>query len=405
MRIVEINMTNFGSTGKIMLQIAEMVNSNHGSAICCVPSSRVNKKNKQENQVFIGTILTRQIHRYLARYTGFQDCFSIIATIRFLKHITKYKPDLIHLHNIHGNYINLPMLFHYIKKYNIPVIWTLHDCWSFTGQCPYFTMVKCSKWQTGCYECPQTNIYPSSYVDRTRTMWKLKKKWFEGVENLIIVTPSHWLANLVKKSYLKNYDVRVIHNGIDLKVFHPTFSDFREKYNIGMLKKIVLGVAFDWGEQKGLDIFIKLSQELDEEKYQIVLIGTDEIIDKGLPRNIISIHRTHNQTQLAEIYTVADIFVNPTREENYPTVNMEAIACGTPVITFNTGGSPESVEENTGLVIPCDDFELLKLSIKKICELEIFSERDCVESAVKFDKNKKYEAYIKLYESLIEDDG
>lgn len=154
----------------------------------------------------------------------------------------------------------------------------------------------------------------------------------------------------MKKSYLKNYDVRVIHNGIDLKVFHPTFSDFREKYNIGMLKKIVLGVAFDWGERKGLDIFIKLSQELDEEKYQIVLIGTDEIIDKGLPRNIISIHRTHNQTQLAEIYTVADIFVNPTREENYPTVNMEAIACGTPVITFNTGVSPESVEENTGLV-------------------------------------------------------
>ena len=403
MRVVEINMTNFGSTGKIMLQIAEKVNSNHGSAVCCIPSSRANKKNRQENQVFIGTILTRQIHRYLARYTGFQDCFSIIATIRFLRRITVYKPDLLHLHNLHGNYVNLPILFQYIKKNNIPVIWTLHDCWSFTGQCPYFTMKKCLKWQTGCYECPQINIYPSSYIDRTRIMWKLKKKWFEGVENLIIVTPSHWLANLVKESYLKNYDVKVIHNGIDLEIFHPTLNNFREKYKIDMSKKIVLGVAFDWGVRKGLDIFIRLAQELAGEKYQIVMVGTDDTIDKELPNNVLTIHKTNNQIQLAEIYTAADVFVNPTREENYPTVNMEAIACGTPVITFNTGGSPEILRKNTGLVIPCDDFNALKLSIKKVCETQMFSERDCVEYAKIFDKDTKYEEYIKLYENFSKD--
>ena len=406
MRIVQINGGAKGSTGKIMMGIADIAKLQGHEVMCASPITSTNRDaGKNCGYYRIGNYYSRRFNVALARMTGFNGCFAWIETYRLLKKIDKFSPDIIHLHNLHDSYINLPMLFNYIKKIDIPVVWTLHDCWAFTGQCPHFTLAKCDKWKTGCYDCPQYREYPASLYDNTKKMWKLKKKWFEGVENLIIVTPSHWLANLVKKSYLKNYDVRVIHNGIDLKVFHPTFSDFREKYNIGMLKKIVLGVAFDWGERKGLDIFIKLSQELDEEKYQIVLIGTDEIIDKGLPRNIISIHRTHNQTQLAEIYTVADIFVNPTREENYPTVNMEAIACGTPVITFNTGGSPESVEENTGLVIPCDDFELLKLSIKKICELEIFSERDCVESAVKFDKNKKYEAYIKLYESLIEDDG
>mgnify|MGYP002532974705 FL=1 len=157
----------------------------------------------------------------LARITGYNGCFAWIETHKLLKEIDKFHPDIIHLHNLHDSYINLPMLFSYIKKHDIPVVWTLHDCWSFTGQCPYFTMVKCDEWKTGCHDCPQYKEYPSSLYDNTKMMWRLKKKWFTGVKNMTIVTPSKWLAGLVKESYLRDYPVQVINNGIDLNVFKP----------------------------------------------------------------------------------------------------------------------------------------------------------------------------------------
>ena len=181
-------------------------------------------------------------------------------------------------------------------------------------------------------------------------MWKLKKKWFTGVKNMIIVTPSKWLAGLASESYLREYPIKVINNGIDLKVFKPTTGNFRERYKILENKFIVLGVSFAWGKRKGLDCFVKMAKELGE-NYQIVLVGTDDDLDKQLPNNIISIHRTQNQKELAEIYTAADVFAMPTREENYPTVNMEAIACGTPVVTFDTGGSSEMLDEKSGIVV------------------------------------------------------
>ena len=221
------------------------------------------------------------------------------------------------------------MLFKYIKKNNIPTVWTLHDCWPFTGKCPYFTIVKCEKWKNGCYKCPQYKDYPKTLYDNTKQMWKLKKKWFTGVHNLTIVTPSEWLAKLVHESYLKEYPVKIINNGIDLNLFRPS-----EKNRTDVVKKIkkqkyiVLGVAFDWGFRKGLDIFIKLTDILPTDKYQIVLVGTSSIIDKELPKSIISVHRTQNQEELVELYTLADVFAMPTREENFPTVNLEALACG-----------------------------------------------------------------------------
>lgn len=229
MKIVEINSVNVGSTGNIMIQIAETAREKGMEVLTCCPKSRTNVKKNVENQLLFGNRWSRNVHILLAKYTGFQNCFSIVSTFRFLRKVKAYQPDLLHLHNLHGNYINLPILFHYIKKYDIPVLWTLHDCWAFTGQCPYFTMVKCEKWKTGCYNCPQINIYPSSKVDRTKIMWRLKKKWFTGVKNMIIITPSKWLADLVKQSYLKEYPVKVINNGIDLDVFKPTPSDFKEK--------------------------------------------------------------------------------------------------------------------------------------------------------------------------------
>lgn len=396
-KVIEINAGNIGSTGNIMLGIADIAKTAGHEVLVCCPDARGNRKKMVKNQLFIGDRLSRNLHLKCAELTGLNGYFSQLATKKFLKAVDEYKPDIIHLHNLHNCYINLPMLFNYVKKYNIPVVWTLHDCWAFTGQCPHFTMVKCDKWKYGCYDCPQYRQYPESYVDRTKTMWKLKKKWFTGVQNMIIITPSHWLAGLVKESFLKEYPVKVIHNGIDLDVFQPTPSDFKQRYHCEQ-KYIVLGVAFGWGKRKGLDVFVDLAKRLDAEKYQIVLVGTDKKIDKSLPENIISIHCTQNQKELAEIYTAADVFANPTREENYPTVNMEALACGTPVITFNTGGSPEILDETCGMVVDCDDVDALESGIIKICETKPFSQEACLKKSKEFDMKDKFDEYIKLYE-------
>lgn len=399
MKIVEINATNFGSTGKIMLQVANTAKMVGNKVWNCYPKSRDNSKFKVDNAILIGDRISRNIHILLSEFVGLNGCFSFFSTKKLLRQLNVIHPDIIHLHNLHNCYVNLPLLFKYIKTNNVKVIWTLHDCWAFTGHCPHFTMEKCDKWQTGCFKCPRYKDYPQSLFDNSKKMWGLKKKWFTGVKNLTIVTPSEWLAGLVKQSFLKEYPVKVIHNGIDLNIFKPTESNFREKYNIGD-KFIVLGVAFGWGVRKGLDVFIELSKRLDNEKYQIVLVGTDDAVDKQLPKNIISIHRTQNQTELAEIYTAADVFANPTREDNYPTVNMESIACGTSVVTFRTGGSPEILTEKTGSVVDYNDINAMNSEIIRICETKPYSEKDCLEVAKSFDMNDKFKEYVELYKIL-----
>lgn len=400
MRIVEINSMDDGSTGKIILQIANIARIENNNIWCCYPRNRDNSKLK-DNTILIGGMFGKRLHARLSEFTGFNGCFSYFSTKKLIRQLIYIQPDVIHLHNLHGWYINLPLLFKYIKHTNRKVIWTLHDCWAFTGHCPHFTMEKCDKWQTGCFKCPRYRDYPQSFFDNSKKMWKLKKKWFTGVKNLTIVTPSEWLAGLVKQSFLKEYPVKVIHNGIDLNIFKPTESNFRERYSMGK-KFIVLGVAFGWGVRKGLDVFIELSKRLDNEKYQIVLVGTDGTVDKQLPKNIVSIHRTQNQTELAEIYTAADVFANPTREENYPTVNMESIACGTPVVTFRTGGSPEILTEKTGSVVDYNDVNAMNSEIIRICETKPYSEKDCLEVAKNFDMKDKFKEYVELYKEIYE---
>lgn len=396
MKILQLNSCNFSSTGNIMLQIAERAREKGHAVYTACPDSRDNRKKCVENQILIGNRFFRNIHLKLGYYTGLSGCFSFLSTVNFLRKVKRFNPDIIHLHNLHNCYINLGLLFRYIKKHNIRVIWTLHDCWSFTGHCPYFDMIGCDKWKVGCQGCTIYKDYPQSAVDNSKYMYKLKKKWFTGVKDLTVVTPSQWLADLVKQSFLKDYPVKVINNGIDLGVFKPTDSDFRKKHNCED-KFILLGVAFGWGKRKGLDVFIELSKRLDD-RFQIVLVGTDNETDKQLPENIISIHRTQNQAELAEIYTAADLFVNPTREENYPTVNMEAIACGTPVLTFNTGGSPESIDETCGGVVPKDDIDALYNEIMRIYNNVPYSVQDCIKRAESFDMNNRFDEYISLYE-------
>lgn len=397
MKILSINSSNFGSTGNIMLNISDNATENMHMAWTACPDGRSQRKKHRNNHIFIGNRLSRNLHLKCAELTGLNGCFSQLSTRKFLKVVDEYKPDIIHLHNLHNCCINLPMLFKYIKKHNIPVVWTLHDCWSFTGHCPYFTMVKCDKWKTGCHDCPSYKDYPVSLFDNSKKMYQLKKKWFTGVPNMTIVTPSQWLANLVKESYLKDYPIKVIHNGIDLEVFKSTPSNFRQKNGIDDGKYIVLGVAFGWGKRKGLDVFVELAGRLDSEKYQIILVGTDDNVDKQLPPNILSIHRTQNQKELAEIYTAADLFVNPTREEVLGMVNIEALACGTPVVTFNTGGSPECIDDTCGKVVPMDDLNALYNEILNICMKTPFTSNACIKRASLFDMNEKFKEYIDLY--------
>ena len=394
MKIIEINTVNYSSTGKIASGIQKLCREN---GVECRFAYRYKENSCCDNDSYlISSWLDCHIHNRIAKYTGLQGYFSYFHTLAFLKKLSKYNPDIIHLHNLHGNYINIPLLFKYIKKHNIKVVWTLHDCWSFTGGCPYFDMIGCKQWKYGCKECPMSSKFLLANNKTIAEKYKSKKSLFTGIEKMTIITPSKWLAGLVKQSFLGEYPVKVINNGIDLDIFKPTESNFRKKYALEN-KYIVLGVAFGWGKRKGLDVFIELAKRLDKEKYKIVLVGTDNNTDKLLPDNVISIHRTQNQTELAEIYTAADVFANPTREENYPTVNMECIACGTPIVTFNTGGSPEMLDETCGAVVAKDDTDAMYNEIIRICETKPYSKDDCLKRAESFDENEKYKEYIKIY--------
>ena len=319
------------------------------------------------------------------------------ATRKLIKRLELLKPDVIHIHNIHGHACNLSLLFNWIKKQRIKVVWTFHDCWAYTGYCMYYEAANCDSWKTVCRNCTQKHTY-SLFVDKSEKLFNMKKTLLDGLD-LTIISPSQWLANQIKQSFLRDYPVMVINNGIDLNVFRPTESSFKKKYGIGG-RKMVLGVSMIWEPRKGIDSFIKLSESLGD-NYKIVLVGTDNKTDKKLPGNIISIHKTHNQNELAEIYTSADVFVNPSLEDNFPTVNLEALACGTPVITYNTGGSPEIIDERCGCVIEKGCITSLKQEIERICETKPYSVQDCVKRAEKFDKQRKFMEYISFYKSLI----
>lgn len=399
MKIFEINSGNYGSTGNIMLNIAETARLSGHSVKVAYRQSRSVTANEKEEEIQIGNSFYGLTHRIIGEYLGLEGFGSIISTSKLIKEIKNFNPDIIHLHILHGWYLNLPLLFSFLAKYNKKVVWTMHDCWAFTGHCPHFEYVKCNKWQTGCRDCPQYREYPYSRIDTSKVLYKFKKKYFTSIKDLTIVTPSQWLADLIEKSYLQNAKIQVINNGIDLNVFKPVESNFIELNNINKNDNLILGVAFEWTDKKGIDIFKKLSNDLSD-NYKIVLIGTTEETEKDLPRKIIKIRRTSSKDELASIYSSADLFVNPTREETFPTVNMEALACGTPVLTFKTGGSPEIIDKKCGSVVECDDYENLKSEIIRICETKPFLSFDCTDRAKSFDMNDKFKEYVKLYETI-----
>jgi len=395
MKVVQINSTcGVGSTGAICVGISQLLNE-HNVENYILYSSKTNGyplgiSCSEDKNIKIQALKSRIMGNY-----GFN---SKKNTKKIISELERIKPDVVHLHNLHGHDCNLEVLFTYLKKNNVKLAWTFHDCWTFTGYCPHFAMAKCDKWKTECKACPQWKSF-SWFFDRSNAMYLKKKQLFEGL-NLTVVAPSNWLADRVRESFFKNYPVNVIYNGIDLEVFKPTENTFRDKHGISSSKNIILGVAFDWGVRKGLDVFVELAARLDTDKYQIVLVGTSFEIEKQLPDNIIAIRRTKDQAELAEIYTAANVFVNPTREEVLGLTNIEANACGTPVVTFRTGGSPECIAATSGVVVEKDDVFAMEREIIRICENKPFDVDDCRKRAKQFDKKERFAEYWRLYETI-----
>lgn len=397
MRVLFINAVPYGSTGKIVRSIAEKCSSN--GDVIAIYYGWTKKNKKSHDGVLVGSFFGKAIHMILSKMFGLEGSFSIIDTIRLVRFIKKIKPDIINLHIMHSWFINFSILFRYLAKAKIKVVWTFHDCWPFTGHCTHFTLNSCNLWKTGCRKCSRIKDYPSSLVDNSKRMWLKKKKLFSRLESLCIVTPSSWLSNLVKESFLNNKEVVVINNGINLSVFKPCQTSFRDKYGLNN-RFIILGVCMDWGYKKGLDIFIELSKRLPMNEFAVFLVGIGDESMKEIAPNIYCVGRTSNQEELAKYYSMANVFLNPTREENFPTVNIEALACGIPVITFDTGGCSEIVDETCGVVLKEKDIEHVISSIYYLKNKKQIDSVSCLKKAKLFDEKLCYEKYLKLFERL-----
>lgn len=411
MKLLQINpviRTNT-STGRIMREIGEMAASHGWESYVAYSGGRDGKAydapvikaaGDYNLPIPVGGKLSVILHGLETRLFDRHGLGSRIATRRFIKTIKSINPDIIHIHNIHGYFLNYKIFFDYLAKSGKPVIWTVHDCWLYTGHCYHYSSVSCKKWKTQCEKCPQKLAFPSSILlDRSKKNFLDKKEAFTSVKDITFVTVSEWMRREMMSSFLKDCRFEVIHNGIDTDVFSPHNKKyFRAGHQIGD-KNILLGVASIWLKEKGIDDFIKLSESLSSNEV-IVLIGQmSDSIKAMLPKSIITISRTNNQKELAEIYSEALVLVNPTWQDNYPTVNLEAMSCGTPVITYRTGGSIEAITDDTGFIVEQGDVQGLLDCIREIERQgkDHYSGK-CRERALKnFKKKDRYEEYFDLY--------
>ena len=403
--LLQINVViNKGSTGRIAEEIGQR-------AIAAGWKSHIaygrDDRPSQSNKIRIGTDWDMRLHgvqtRVLDNHSlGFS---SRGATTKLIKRIDDIKPDIIHLHNLHGYYINIEVLFDYLATKDIPIVWTLHDCWAFTGHCTHFEAIGCMKWKTHCYECPLKTSYPASLlIDRSKKNFNDKRRFFNSVTNLNIIPVSNWLHNHLKESFLSSHNIQTIHNGIDLNVFsiNGKTNEVREKYSVGD-EFVVLGVSNIWNKGKGLNDFIELSNMLGDDT-KIILVGMDKEQIGDLPKNIIGIERTESQQELAELYSMADLFVNPTYGDTFPTTNLESLSSGTPVLTYRTGGSPESVTKDTGFVVEQGDLDGVLAAINQVRQKGKGHYTSlCRQHAEQyFNKDDRYQEYLELYERLLE---
>lgn len=395
--LLQINVTaNWGSTGKIAEQIG-LCAMEHGWKSYIAYGRMMNPS--KSKLIKIGSQIDVDEHYVESKFLDNEGLASRHATIKFIEKVEEIKPDIVHLHNIHDHYLNFKLLFTYLAKLNIPVIWTQHDQWATTGHCMY-TVCNCERWKEDCHDCPLSRWFS---LDRSRRNYQLKKHLMAEMKSLTIVPVSEWLGNNIKQSHLKTRPIQVIHNGIDIHTFSPQITTIYERYGICPRKIIILGVAAVWDERKGLRDFYALAERLDKKRYAFVIIGklTEKKSVKDNCCQMVFIDRTQNALELAQWYSAASIFVNPTYQDNYPTTNLESLACGTPVITYKTGGSPEAIDDKTGIVVEQGDVNGLAEAIMKLKDSPLSAE-DCRKRAEEhFDKNKCFEKYIELYTHLI----
>ncbi len=400
------------STGRIMREIGETAMAHGWESYIAYSRGRDGVMESSSSVIPVGNKLDVAWHGLYTRLTDAHGLASVQATRRFIRQIEVLNPDIVHIHNIHGYFLNYPLLFKYLAESRRKVVWTVHDCWLYTGHCYYYSFAGCDRWQTGCGRCPQRGAFPRSWWrDRSARNFSDKRKAFTSLlpENFVIVPVSRWIREEMSRSFLKDYDFRVIHNGIDLDVFRPMpdTADVKEKYGLTGYRTIILGLASIWSREKGLDDFIRMSQFTAPDE-RIVLVGVDEKTGSRLPGNITAIRRTDNVEELARLYAAATAFVNPTWQDNYPTVNLESIACGTPVVTYRTGGSVEAVTPATGRIVEQGDVAGLLAAVRDFAAVAGDGSSAGRQSAecrafaeANFSKHDRYLDYIRLYEELL----
>lgn len=412
MRVLIINVVcGVGSTGHIAVDLYHRLESEGNQ--CCIAYGRGTAPSGLQT-IKIGNTLDQKLHGVLTRVCDRHGFGSKRATQKLIQQIEEYNPDVIHLHNIHGYYLNIEILFHYLKTSHKRIIWTLHDCWAMTGHCSHYSYVKCEKWKchsteglekskgwTHCCNCPEKVQYPASIlIDHSKKNYIRKKELFTGVDNMEIVVPSNWLKTQVELSFLGGYPVTVIHNGIDMDIFKPTQSNSKRRIGIEDTQCMILGVANIWNARKGLQGFEKLSRLLDPKQYRIVLVGlTSEQIDK-LPAPIIGIERTNSVEELAQLYTTADIYVNLSVEETFGLTTAEAMACGTPVIVYNATAVPEIVTKETGIVVEQGNVEMVAESVHQLGQHKVKYTERCISHIKQFDVRENNRKYMEIYRRI-----
>lgn len=393
------SVANTTSTGRIAEQIGQTASSRGYE--CFFAYGRYANKSSC-NLIKIGNSFDVYSHAIQSHVLDNHGFGSQRATRIFIKEVERIQPDIVNLHNLHGYYINVKQLFDYLSSTEIPVVWTFHDCWAFTGHCTHFVRFNCEKWKTGCFNCPNYKGYPSSIIfDCSKRNYQKKKESFCSLKNLTIVTPSNWLKALAEESFLNKYPVKMIHNGIDLETFKPVENpeQIRAKYGL-QDSKIIIDVASAWAKGKGMADFIELRKQLGPD-YKIVLVGLNDKMISGLPDGIVGIKRTEDVSELASLYSMADVFVNPTYVDNFPTTNIEALACGTPVVTYKTGGSPEAIDDKTGVVVEKGDVSGIKQAIDLIMNSGFDYKSLCRERAVlNFRNTDRFSDYVDLFDGL-----
>ena len=403
MKILQINAVNgIKSTGRTTLEASEYYKElGYDSKIAYSVGTH------EKNNYIIGNELDRKSHGLLSRVSGKQGYFSKKETRKLLDFINKFNPDIVHLRNLHSNYINLNLLLKYLGENDIATVITLHDCWFYTGKCTHYTLDNCNKWENGCYNCPRLKKdNPSWFFDRTPEMYSDKKHLYENIPRLAVVGVSNWITEEAKKSILSNsLIITRIYNWVDLNVFKPrNIESLKKELNLTN-KFVLLGVASFWSMSKGIDKFLELSKKISEDT-SILLVGK---VPSGtiFPENIVHIEETNNTEELAQLYSLADVLINFSLEETFGKVTAEAIACGTPAIAINSTANPELVGPGCGYVINDDNIDSIMNSLEKvkIRGKQAFS-NECINYArINFSKNDRLSEYIDVYEELISAEG